>query len=181
VPAKKRALIPAAIGAVVVLGAAGAWVALSGGKKAEGNPVDTSRVQNVAQDTARNRGALQSGGITTLSSRDTTHRAANPPPPPSLATRYDDSAGRRALDHLVDEMDNLSGQILVDSAQSIYRASSRGAAKGYAAYITAQFYLNGSGVRDVRAASDWITSALQQDPSNSKYRQLKAAIDREQP
>ena len=107
------------------------------------------------------------------------HRAANPPP--VSATRYDDGAGRRALDHLVDVMDNLAGQVLLDSARAIFRASSAGPAKGYAAYITAQFYLNSPDVKDVRAAHDWIATALQQDPNNQKYLNLKTAIDRELP
>jgi eukaryotic-like serine/threonine-protein kinase len=164
-PAKRRSLVPGVIGVVMILAAGGAWVALSGGKKGTGNPVDTNRAENVAHDTAPSTGARQ------------TDRAVNPQP--AAAGRYDDAAGKRALDHMVDEMDNLPGEQLVDSAQKIYRASSPGVAKGYAAYITAQFYLNGTGVRDVRAASDWIVTALQQDPGNQKYQDLKTAIARE--
>jgi hypothetical protein len=135
----------------------------------------------VVRDTAQKTGVRQSGGITTLASRESTHRAANPPLPPAPppAASYDDAAGKRALDHLVDAMDSLPGQMLVDSAQQIYRASSLGAAKGYAAYIAASLYLNVNAIKDVRAASDWITKALEQDPNNAKYRNLKSAIDRE--
>jgi hypothetical protein len=177
--AKKRSLIPAAIGVVVILGAGGAWIVLNGGSKAGANPSDTTT--RVASDTARPPGSRQSGGVTTLPVRDTGRRTVPPAAPPSAASRYDDAAGRRALDHLVEEMDNLSGGLLVDSAKAVFGASSPGIAKGYAAYIAAQFYLNGSGVRDVHAARDWIITALQHDPKNAKYRQLKSAIDREQP
>ncbi|HLZ46983.1 MAG TPA: serine/threonine-protein kinase [Gemmatimonadales bacterium] len=179
---KRRSLALAAVGIVVVLGAGGAWMALSGGKKASGNPVDsTRRVANVVRDTAQKTGVRQSGGITTLASRESTHRAANPPPPPApaAAASYDDAAGKHALDHLVDAMDRLPGQMLVDSVQQIYRASSPGAAKGYAAYIEATLYLNVNAIKDVRAASDWINKAVEQDPTNTTYRNLKSAIDRE--
>jgi serine/threonine protein kinase len=190
-PGKKRSLIPATVGVVVLLGAGGAWVALSGGNKPSGTPppappsaIDTNRATNVAHDTARNPAGRQSGGITTLSARDTTRRAANPPPAPALpppvsATRYDDAAGTRALDHLVDVMDNLPGEVLLDSAKAIFRASSRGVPKGYAAYVTAQLYLNVPDMKDLHAANDWIITALQQDPNNRKYKDLKTSIDRE--
>lgn len=182
---RKRSLALAAVGVVVILGAGGAWMALSGGKRASGSPVDSSRqVSNVPPDTAQKPGARQSGGITTLTTREASHRAGTqpgspPPAPPASAAGYDDAAGKHALDHLFDEVDSLPGKMLVDSAQQIYRASSPGSAKGYAAYITAELYLNASAVKDVRAASDWIVRALQQDPSKKTYRDLKNAIDRE--
>ncbi len=184
-PKKRRSLVPAAIGVLVILAGGGAWVVLNGGSKANLNPADNSR--SVAHDTAKNSSTRQTDGVrpigtqsTTLANRDTGQygRVATPPP---AGSSYDDAAGRRALDHLVAEMDNLSGGLLVDSAKAVYLASSPGLAKGYAAYITAQFYLNGSGIRDVGAARDWIIRALQQDPTNAKYRDLKSAIDREQP
>ena len=171
-PARKRSLVPAAIGVVVILGAGGAWVALSGGTKPGGN---------VAQDTARDSGARQSGGITTLSARDTTRRTTNPPPapPPVSAARYDDAAGRRALDNLSDPdvMDTMAGDVLVDSAKAIFRASVADTAKAFAAYVIAQLYV--LKVQDSRNASDWISTALRFAPDVKKYKDLRASIDRD--
>ena len=170
-PPKRRSLVPVIAGVVVLLGAGGAWVALSGGSRTGGNPADPTHVSG---DTAITQRPPQ---------RDTASRRAPAPVPvaavvPTGATD-DDAAGRRALDHLVDELDNLPGEVLLDSAKSIYRASRQGSAKGYAAYVTAQFYLNGTGVRDVRAARNWIVTALQHDAGNQTYRDLKTAIDRD--
>ncbi|HXM37978.1 MAG TPA: serine/threonine-protein kinase [Gemmatimonadales bacterium] len=54
-PAKKRSLVPVAIGAVVLLAAGGAGAAyLSGGSKTNGNPVDTSRVSHDTAKTVAN-------------------------------------------------------------------------------------------------------------------------------
>src|ERR1700704_5842003 len=61
-PVKKRSLIPAAIGVVVILAGGGAWVALNGGSKANPNPTDPSR--NVAHDTATDGANHQTGGVT---------------------------------------------------------------------------------------------------------------------
>ena len=181
-PVRTRSLVPAAIGVVVLVGAAGAWIALSGGKKPGANPADSSRIQNVAHDTARDSGTRQSGGITTLSARDTAHRAPNPPPaapPPSSAPRYNDAAGRRALEHLTDPdfMDAAETQFLLDSAQAVYRASVADTAKAYAAYIIAQVYVLKA--KDSRGAQEWITRALQFAPNVKKYKDLRAAIDRD--
>ena len=155
-PAKKRSFMPVAAGVVVILAAGGAWMALNGGSKTGGNPnpVDTSHV-----------------------SRDTAKPAGERHVVPPLSLRYDDAAGARALDHLVDEMDNLPGDQLVDSAKAIYRASSPGAAKGNAAYMTAQLYL--LKVQDLQAAREWINTALQQVPGNQKYGDLRTAINRD--
>jgi serine/threonine-protein kinase len=117
-PVKKRSLMPAVIGVVVVLGAGGAWVALSGGKKPSGTPADSSRMQNVAQDTARDSGTRQSGGITTLASRDT-HRAAPTPPPAAPNSR------RRGIDpakayELLGELIDAPAGVIRDSAAKIY-------------------------------------------------------------
>jgi serine/threonine-protein kinase len=180
-PVKKRSLIPAAIGVVLILGVGGAWMVLKSGTKTAGNPVDSSGIANVAHDTAQNTGARQSGGITTLADRETTHRASNPSqaPPPTASPRYDDGAGRRALDHLTDPdvMDNMASDVLVDSAKAIFRASMADTAKAYAAYSLAQLYV--LKVQDSRNARDWIATALQLAPDVKKYKDLRAAIDRD--
>jgi len=173
VPVKKRSLVPIVAGVVVVLGGGGVWVMLNGGNKAGANPSDT-----VAHDTAANHVGRQSGGITTLPVRDSGRRTLPPPaPPPSTATRYDDAAGKRALDHLVDLMDDWPGDSLVDSAKAIYRASGQERAKAYAAYITSQLYL--LKVQDLRNAHDWIVTAVRHSPNDSTYSNLRSAIERD--
>ena len=169
-PTKRRSLIPVVAGVVVILAGGGAWMVLNGGNKAGANPADT-----VAHDTAANRVGRQSGGITTLPARDTGRRAV----PPAAASRHDDAAARRALDHLTDPdvMDNMAGDALVDSAKAIYRAAVADTAKAYAAYVLAQLYV--LKVKDSRNAHDWISTALRFAPNNTKYRGLRTAIDRD--
>jgi len=172
--ARKRSLIPVVAGAVVILAGGGAWVALSGGNKAHTNAGDTTT--HVVPDTAANRGGRQSGGITTLP-RDTGRRALPPAAPPSTASRYEDAAGRRALDHLTDPdfMDTMAEDALVDSAQVIYRASVADSAKAYAAYRLAQIYI--VKVQDVGAAREWISTALRLAPGVKRYKDLRTSID----
>jgi hypothetical protein len=182
-PVKRRSVIPAAIGVVVILAAGGAWMALNGGSKANPNPADSSR--NVAQNTAKDSGTRQTNGVRTvgtqsaiLANRDTEQRT-RPPAPPPPASRYDDAAGRLALDQLADPdvMDNMTGEVLVDSAKALYRAAVADTAKAYAAYVIAQLYV--LKVKDSRNAHDWISTALRFAPSNKKYRGLRAAIDQD--
>jgi hypothetical protein len=115
VAARKRPLVPAAIGLVVILAAGGAWAALSGGKKANGNSPDTTAV---ARDTASNSGNRQSGGVTTLAVRDTGRRHAAPPPaPPSSGHPGIDPA--RAGDLLTDLIE-AAPTVIRDSAAKIF-------------------------------------------------------------
>jgi len=170
-PEKKRSLMPAAIGVVVILAGGGAWVALNGGNKAGANSPDSTA--SVAHDTARNSDGRQSGGITTLPVRDSGRR------PPPNASRYDDAAGRQALLRLTDPdvKDSVPGDKLVDSAKAIYRASVSDSAKAFAAYsITLLYVLK---IKDSRNAHDWIMTALRHAPNTRKYQDLRTAIERD--
>jgi hypothetical protein len=182
-PRKKRSLIPVVAGVVVILAGGGAWVALNGGSKANPNPADSSR--NVAQNTAKDSGTRQTDGVrtvgtqsATLANRETGQRT-RPPAPPPPASRYDDASGRLALDQLADPdvMDNMPGEVLVDSAKAIYRAAVADTAKAYAAYVIAQLYV--LKVKDSRNAHAWISTALRFAPSNKKYQGLRTAIDQD--
>ncbi|MGH7530545.1 MAG: serine/threonine-protein kinase [Gemmatimonadales bacterium] len=173
---RKGSMALVAIGAVVVLGGGGAWAVLSGGSKTAG--------ERVSSDTAATRSDPEADSMRMVAAMDTGRRPAAPPAAPipspvpaSPPARYDDAAGRRALDLLVDEMDNLPTTVLLDSAQAIYRQTQQPPAKAYAAYMTSQFYLLKA--RDLRAARDWIQIALQHTPTERKYQNLRAAIDRD--
>jgi eukaryotic-like serine/threonine-protein kinase len=168
-PAKKRSLVPAVIGAVIILGAGGAWVALNGGKKSSANPVDSSRIQNVAHNTARDSGTRQSGGITTRTSRDSSARRPAPPPAPPASARAPDSA----------QLDKRLGDLIELVLDSTTRSSARGEAtniydnerapvtlRAQAAFMVAQAYL-----QDLRTdrACEWNDRALHLKPGNTNY------------
>jgi len=107
----KRSLIPIVAGVVVVLAGGGAWVALNGGSKAGPNPADSSRA--VAHDTASKPGNRQSGGVTTLTARDTGHRAAVAP---SGRSGIDPSRANDLLTALIEA----TPAVIRDSAAKIY-------------------------------------------------------------
>jgi hypothetical protein len=74
-------------------------------------------------------------------------------------------------------MDNMAGDVLVDSAKAIFRASVADTAKAFAAYVIAQLYV--LKVQDSRNARDWISTALRFAPDVKKYKDLRASIDRD--
>jgi eukaryotic-like serine/threonine-protein kinase len=173
-PARKRSLVPAAIGVVVLLGAGGAWVALNGGNKPNGTPppaplsgIDTNRATNVPHDTARNPGGRQSGG-------NTTHRAApTPPPAPPAASRSPDSA----------QIDKRLGDLIELVLDSTTRDRARGEAtdiydnerapvtlRARAAFMVAQAYVQES---HTDRACEWNDRALHLKPGNVNYVKFK--------
>ncbi len=165
-PERKRSLIPAAIGVVVVLAGGGAWVALNGGNKAGANsPTSTP---SVVHDPATRSTGRQSGGITTLPVRDSGRRS-----------RYDDAAGRQALLRLTDPdvTDGLPGDKLVDSAKAIYGASVSDSAKAFAAYSITQLYIQK--IKDSANAHRWIMTAIGHAPNTKQYQDLRTAIEQE--
>jgi len=134
-PAKKRSLVPAAIGVVVVLAGGGAWVALNGGSKAGANPRDST--PSVVHDTATNSTARQSGGIATLPVRDSGRRPAPPPAPPSAPTGIDPTKASQILDALIES----PPAVVKDSAAKVY--DTKGVASGdraFAACMVARAY-----------------------------------------
>ncbi|HEY3220690.1 MAG TPA: serine/threonine-protein kinase [Gemmatimonadales bacterium] len=142
-PVKKRSLIPAAIGVVVVLGAGGAWIALSGGNKAGANPSDTpTRVPP----------------------------AAPPPAPPPLPaqSRINVLMARQALDELfLVKLDGSTAPIVRDSALKFYTAPGISVKdKAYAAFVVGQAYFN---LKQRPTGCRYIRTANQLDPADNTY------------
>jgi hypothetical protein len=104
---KKRSLIPAVVGVVVILAGGGAWVALNGGSKS--NPND------VAHDTATSPGKHQTGGVTTLA-RDTGRRTVRLPPPSDSRSGIDPARANDLLTALIEA----TPLVVKDSAAKIY-------------------------------------------------------------
>ena len=162
-PVKKRALVPAAIGVVVLLGAGGAWVALSGGNKASGTPADSNRVSNVVHDTALKTTGRQSGGITTLASRDSgSHRA-----PPPASSRFSLAAAGAALDQLMDSIDVYPNKMVRDSATDLFNAPGIGKRdQAMAAFVVGNTYFQ---MKDRTTGCDWVRRASTIDPSRTMF------------
>jgi len=171
---KKRSLIPAAVGVVVILAGGGAWVALNGAgnNKGAGNAVDTSRV---LQDTA-NRVAIPQTG-------DSGRRVAvRPPAPPptnreprrqtgSVRTSIDPARAGDSLNTLLDRIDDLSGAMLRDAALDIFNAEGvSNKDKALAAYLAATGWAKMSD-RDNTCA--WALRAVNLDRSSPAYAALR--------
>ena len=141
-PVKKRSLIPAAIGVVVILGAGGAWMVLKGGTKTAGNPVDSARIANVAHDTASNAVNRQTGGVTTLAAHDTVRRPirpAAPPPPAPPAPPVASGIDPRKADELLTALIEAPSAVIRDSAKKIFNAPGVSSAdRGFAACMIAR-------------------------------------------
>ena len=175
---RKRSLALAAVGVVVILGAGGAWMALSGGKRASGSPVDSSsRVANVPRDTAQKPGARQSGGITTLASRrDSTAHSAVPTlpaaPPPAAASGPDSATVDKRLGNLIEVvLDSTTRTKGRNQAAAIYGDVRIPATlRAQAAFMVAQAFFQDS---QTEQACDWNARALQLKPSNGRYLQFK--------
>ncbi len=166
-PVKKRSLVPAAIGVVVILGAGGAWVALSGGSKANPNPVDTTAHLG---DTARTQTTPPSGGTAVRHAGG--NLPAPPPAPPAAANRPDSAAIDRQLSDVLqlvlDPKTLATGRM---QATAIY-ANDRNPAtlRAQAAFMVAQAFFQES--RTDQACA-WNAKALLLKPENSNYLKFK--------
>ena len=148
-PVKKRSLVPIAISVVILLGAAGAWVALSGGKRPGGDPVDSRRVGKVASDTARNAGGRQSGGTTTLPRRFSLGRAG------------------AALDELMDSIDVYPNKMIRDSASALFNLAGLTVRdKAMAAFVIGNTYFQ---MKNRTTGCDWVRRASSIDSSRAMF------------
>ncbi len=165
VATKKRPLVPAAIGLLVILAAGGAWVALSGGKKANENPSDSSAVRH---DTARNSGTRQTGivppPVRNPTSRVLANRDAGSKP------RFNLAGAAAALNELLDSIDSYPATMVRDSARGLYDAAGIGATdKAFAAFVIGNTYFKAG---DRPQGCRWVQTASSINPSSSAYSQF---------
>ena len=159
---KRRARLPIVAGVLVVLGAAGAALALRDGKRVESG----SRTDTVAQ--------------VVVSPRDTTaaHVPAPPPRPQQAPTRLpnpytpviDVAAARALLDKLVDTLEPRTARMVLDSAHHIFSAPGLAANdKAYAAFVVANAFFQAN---DRARGCEWVRTAAVLDSLRESYRKL---------
>ncbi|HKW42309.1 MAG TPA: serine/threonine-protein kinase [Gemmatimonadales bacterium] len=152
-PAKRRSLVPVVIG-VVVLGGAGAAVALRGGGK-------------------RIDGAVAAGGarVDSSGSRDTVA-------PTAPAAGIDRARARKLLDDLLEELEPRNAAMVRDSARHIFDAPGTALQdKAYAAYVVG-LARSQPPENNRTAGCMWIRTASQLDSSQARYRDLLAQCQR---
>jgi len=157
--ARKRSLVPVALGLGVVL-AGGVWVVLSGGNKAGGTPPDSNAV---SPDTAKNAGRSD----TTIRATRQGGRMTAPTAPPPINV----AQARDALDDLfIEKLDSTTAAVVRDSALKFYTA--RGISqkdKAYAAFVVGQAYFN---LKDRPTGCRYIRTANEIDPGDRTYATL---------
>jgi hypothetical protein len=179
-PRKKRSLIPATIGVVVILAGGGAWVVLKGGSKANPNSADSSRV---AHDTAKQLPVPQTTGGATRRGGATVS-VASPVAPPA-ETRINPAQANRLLEDLFDKLDarTIAPATVRDSAQHIF--NTRGIAttdSAFAAYILANAFAalddREPGRGHKATALQWARRAANVQPTSRAYQQLAQDLAR---
>jgi hypothetical protein len=145
---RKRALLPIAATAVVILASGGTWMVLNGGSKA---PADTVRGTGVARDTAKPSSEVQS---------------AHPTGATRNARRVGDS-----LNVLLDRIDTIKGPALRNAAIAIYFTNGvSDKDRALAAYLVA----NGFAKMDSTANTcTWARRAVSLDPVSRAYAALQ--------
>ncbi len=166
-PPKRRSRMPIVAGVIVVLGAAGAALALRGGRKvdtaarADTVPrVDTAR----APDTATRRATVPT-------------TPAKPAPQPSPPRRRErppsmvDIVGARALlDTLAFTLEPRNARMVLDSATDIYNAPGLARTdKAYAAFVVANAFFQ---TNNRANGCEWMRTATELDPLKDMYRKL---------
>ena len=160
---RKRSLIPAAVLAVAVIGAGGAWMALKGGAaKANGTTPDSSAVP---RDTARLAARTNTGTRGNRQGGHTTHPAAPP------AARVDVARARDALDDLfLEQLDTTTAVMVRDSALKFYTAPGIGSKEqAYAAFVVGQAWFQ---LKQRATGCQYIRTANSLDPGDATYSTL---------
>ena len=163
---KKRSLVPAAVLVVALIGAGGAWMALSGGANANGTTLDSSAV---SRDTVRLAGPTDTSARATR--RGGGGHTTTPTAPPAAVTR-DSAATSRRLDDVMelvlDPQTAGTGRI---QATAIYDDERVPATlRAQAAFMVAQAFFVESRTDQ---ACQWNESALRLKPSNGVYLKFK--------
>jgi serine/threonine-protein kinase len=170
--AKKRSMVPVAVGVVVVLAAGGAWVALSGGEKNNAVSPDTAAVRpdtQTADSGRRGTGTPPVRNSQTLGNRDTGTRHAESPP----GGRIDLAKAHDALDNLfLEQLDTTTAPMVRDSALRFYRAPGISTKdQAYASFVVGQAYFS---LKDRPKGCEWIRTAIQLDPTDNTYAGVRA-------
>jgi hypothetical protein len=166
-PARKRPLVPIVVGAVVVLGAGGAALAVFGPPQRSAGAVPPDTVARPAVK----------GVDTTTPRRSRARPAAGTPSGGVPTSARAAGAAQAALDMVLDSIDAWPGPLLVDSAKHIYTSAVAPAVRANAAYTLAHIYVDR--LNDVQQAHDWIETAVRLDPHNPSYERYRTVINRD--
>jgi len=160
---RKRSVVPIAVGAVVVLGAVGAGIAVLGRKDGTGA---------VRSDTA-NRAAAAN---TTATKRPAPGGSRGPlgdphggnPTATRTATPVDPAKAQDALDDLfLVKLGPTTARMVLDSARRFYDAAAVSVEnRAYAAFVIGNAYSN---LSDRRRFCDWVDSARTRNPGKAAY------------
>ena len=177
-PPKRFPRVPIVAGVLAVLGAAGAALALRGGRKPESPPRVDSTVRgevSSARETAAGRTGVAPPPVDTASRtpvvpprRDPVKRAPDTPARP----RIDVSQAQSLLDALADSLAPKNAGMVRDSARHIFDAPGiTQKDKAFAAYVLGTAYLQ---LNDRSQGCDWIGVAARLDPAKAFYGDLSA-------
>ena len=162
-PAKKRSVVPIAVGAVVVLGAVGGGIALLGKKDGTGAvPPDTATHMAAANTSATNRPG-PSGSTVPLSNPQ-----GGNPTRTSRITPVDPDRAQDALDTLfLVKLVPGTARMVLDSARRFFDAPIVSAENhAYAAFVMGNAYSN---LGDRRRFCDWVDTARTRNPGKAMY------------
>src|SRR6266540_2929100 len=142
--------------------AGGPWVALSGGKKANGGLPDTSAV---AHDTAANNSTRQTGILPPPGRNPTSRVLANRDA--GSKPRFNLAGAANALNELLDSIDSYPTTMVRDSARGLYDAAGIAATdKAFAAFVIGNTYFKAG---DRPQGCSWVQRASTLNPASSAY------------
>ena len=166
---RKRSFIPVAVGVVLLLGGAGAWMALGGDKSDGTTGADTS---HVATDTAKFAGRSDTGSRGSRQGGHTVPPAApaNPPAAPPAAATVNLARATDALDDLIlDKLNENTAVMVRDSAMKFFTAPGISTKdKAYAAFVVGNAFFS-QRPPDRATGCRYIRTATQLDPASTTY------------